>query len=146
MEFLRIILLTFEGFCSLLLIGLILIQKSKGGGLGESFGSSMGESFFGARTGNVLTKATAILSIAFLANTLFLALLMANSHKKTLMSEAVSVPIAPPVSSQPLSPLTSPQTKALPPSPPIEQPGPIANDPSAFTPQPVEPIVPNPSP
>jgi preprotein translocase subunit SecG len=58
-----------------LLVGVILLQRTKSQGLGGmAFGASIGESVFGSRAGNVLTKATVILGCLFLANTLFLAI------------------------------------------------------------------------
>ncbi|MCU0858879.1 MAG: preprotein translocase subunit SecG, partial [Pontiellaceae bacterium] len=75
----RALLIILEAGCSLALIGLILLQKSKEGGLGLSFGSGGGDSLFGARTGNVLSKATVGIGILFLANTLLLGILFAGS-------------------------------------------------------------------
>src|SRR5215208_1154581 len=43
---------------SLLLIGLVLIQKGKGGGLAGAFGGSGGSSAFGSRAGDAFTKIT----------------------------------------------------------------------------------------
>ena len=84
------ILLMLEVLTSMLLIGIILIQKSKGGGLGGSaFGGGSGDSLLGARAGNVLTKITIGLSIFFLSNTLILAILYAESDRKSLMRESV---------------------------------------------------------
>ena len=60
---------------SLLLIGVILLQRSKSEGLGLAFGASTGESLFGARAGNVLTKITVILGIVFMASALLLGVL-----------------------------------------------------------------------
>lgn len=85
MMVLRALLFTVEVVCSLLLIGIILIQKAKGGGLGLAFGGGGTESLFGSRAGNVLTKATVILAIVFMANTVALAILFARSHDATLM-------------------------------------------------------------
>ena len=83
------LLLVLEVLTSILLIGIILMQKSKGGGLGGSaFGGGSGESFFGARAGNVLTKITIGLSVFFLSNTLILAFLYAESDEKSLMEKA----------------------------------------------------------
>ena len=83
------LLLVLEVLTSVLLIGIILMQKSKGGGLGGSaFGGGSGESFFGARAGNVLTKITIGLSVFFLSNTLLLAFLYAESDEKSLMQKA----------------------------------------------------------
>ena len=54
-----------EVIISLMLIAIILVQKSKGGGLGTGFGSAMGESLFGSHANKVLTKITIILSTIF---------------------------------------------------------------------------------
>lgn len=69
-------LIVLEILVSILLTLVILIQPSKGGGgLGGALGGGMGEQLFGARTGNVLTKATIVLATVFLLNTLGLAFL-----------------------------------------------------------------------
>jgi preprotein translocase subunit SecG len=73
--FLTIVLMIVEVVCCLLLLGVILIQKTKGQGMGMAFGSAMGETLFGARAGNVLTRSTVILGIVFLVNTTLLAML-----------------------------------------------------------------------
>lgn len=71
-------LIVAEILVSILLILVILVQPSKSGGLGGAAfggGGGMGEQLFGARTGNVMTKATVILASVFLLNTLLLAFL-----------------------------------------------------------------------
>ena len=62
---------------SLLLIGIILIQPSKAGGLGAAFGG-VGESVFGAQAGSHLTKATVIMTAIFLVLTLLLAAIIGH--------------------------------------------------------------------
>jgi len=79
MTILRSFLLIVEVLCSLMLIGLILLQKSKGGGLGTAFGGGGEGSMFGSRTGNVLTKATIVLGLIFLLNTLVLGIMFSRS-------------------------------------------------------------------
>ena len=69
------LLMAVEAIVCLMLIGIILIQKSKGQGLGVSFGGGAAESVFGGQMGNVLTRTTVILAVAFLANTTLLAVL-----------------------------------------------------------------------
>ena len=93
MIFLKALFVVVEVLCCLMLIGIILLQKSKGEGLGLAFGAGAGESMFGARAGNVLSKATVILGIVFMANSLFLGVLFAQKDK-TLMDE-VAVQQAP---------------------------------------------------
>lgn len=75
MVIIRSLLLVVEVVVSLMLIGLILLQKSKGGGLGVAFGGGGEGSMFGSRTGNVLTKATIVLGLVFLVNTLILGIM-----------------------------------------------------------------------
>ena len=50
----------------LMLIGIILLQRSKGQGAGLSFGGGA-EAIFGAQMGNVLTRTTVVLGFLFLA-------------------------------------------------------------------------------
>ena len=45
----------------LILIGIVLLQKGRGGGLSGAFGGGGGNTAFGAKTGDVLTWATSII-------------------------------------------------------------------------------------
>ena len=67
-----------EAVVSALLIGIILLQKSKGGMGGAAFGGGMGEAIFGSRMGNVLTKSTVVLGSIFLINTILLTVIIAH--------------------------------------------------------------------
>ena len=78
MNLLIILLRIFEVIICLMLIGIILLQRTKGSGAGVSFGGGMAESLFGAQMGNVLTKGTVILGIVFLMNTIVLSILQAK--------------------------------------------------------------------
>jgi preprotein translocase subunit SecG len=51
---------------TLFLIVLILIQRGKGGGLAGAFGGMGGSSAFGARTGDVFTKVTVGVAVAWI--------------------------------------------------------------------------------
>lgn len=105
MTFLKVILVLVQVLSGLLLIVVILLQKSKEGGLGVAFGANMGENLFGSRTGNILTKTTVILAIVFLLNTFLLALVSTRSRGEqgslidragTVMPAAPSrMPVAP---------------------------------------------------
>jgi len=57
---------------ALLLIALILIQPSKSGGMGATFGG-IGESVFGGKAGSHLTKTTVVLTTVFFVIALTLA-------------------------------------------------------------------------
>ena len=69
------LLMALEAVVCLMLIGIILIQRSKGQGMGLSFGGGAAEAVFGGQMGNVLTRTTVILAVVFLANTTVLAIL-----------------------------------------------------------------------
>ena len=76
MEMLNTILLVLQVAVAVTLIGLILIQHGKGADAGAAFGSGASSTVFGARgSGNFLTKATSILALVFLLNSMGLAYL-----------------------------------------------------------------------
>lgn len=91
------LLLVVEVLTSFLLIGIILLQKSKSEGLGMAFGAGAGESLFGARAGNVLSKATVVLGIVFIVTTLLLGMSFARQSEQVWMDQvpAVSQGVAP---------------------------------------------------
>jgi preprotein translocase subunit SecG len=62
-------------FVTLALIGVVLIQRSEGGGLGIGSSQGMGAFMSGRGTANLLTRATAVLATAFMGLSLALALL-----------------------------------------------------------------------
>ncbi len=95
MAVIRTLLIILEAAGSLALIGLILLQKSKSEGLGLAFGGGGNDSLLGARAGNVLTKATVGIGIAFLINTLILGMLFAGSADQSLMDSAGMPAVAP---------------------------------------------------
>ena len=69
------VLLTLHLFVTLALIGVVLIQRSEGGGLGIGGGQGMGNFMTGRGTANLLTRTTAILGTLFFALSLLLAIL-----------------------------------------------------------------------
>jgi len=79
------LLIVVELLCSILLIGVILLQRAKGQGIGLAFGSGMGESLFGSQVGSVLTRTTVILAIVFLVNTTLLAVLGSSRKQKSVI-------------------------------------------------------------
>jgi preprotein translocase subunit SecG len=60
---------------TLALIGVILVQRSEGGGLGVGSSQGMGSFMSGRGTANLLTRTTAILGTAFMVLALALAML-----------------------------------------------------------------------
>jgi preprotein translocase subunit SecG len=77
----------------LALIGVVLLQRSEGGGLG--IGSTGG--FMTSRgTANVLTRATAVLAALFFLTSLLLSILAGVGHKpSSILEGGQSAPLAP---------------------------------------------------
>jgi preprotein translocase subunit SecG len=107
---LNAVLLIIHLFVTLALIGVVLIQRSEGGGLGIGTSQGMGSFMSGRGTANLLTRATAILATAFFALSLTLALLNRGtmSSARSILDTPASpttnlpaVPAAPPVPSAP---------------------------------------------
>ena len=69
------VLLVIHVLVTLALIGVVLIQRSEGGGLGIGTSQGMGSFMSGRGTANLLTRATAILATLFMVLSLTLALM-----------------------------------------------------------------------
>src|ERR1700751_552694 len=84
------------------MIGVILIQKSEGGGLGMSGGGGMSGFMTGRSTHNLLTRARAILAAAFFANRIGLAI-MAGPQRATrsIIEQSQPAPAAPAAPAEP---------------------------------------------
>lgn len=66
---------------TLLLLVVILMQRPKQEGLGAAFGSALTDQAFGARTTDVLKKATVYLGTFFMVSVLVLAILLNKKFK-----------------------------------------------------------------
>jgi preprotein translocase subunit SecG len=96
------VLLMIHLFVTIALIGVVLIQRSEGGGLGIGTSQGMGSFMSGRGTANLLTRTTAILATIFFAMSLALALLnrgagtvSTRSLLDTAPTSAPAVPAAP---------------------------------------------------
>ena len=78
MGVLSVILYTVAVIIAILLVCLVLVQPSKGGGLGSAFGGA-GETVFGAQAMSHLAKLTVVLIAIFFVVTLALAAI--SGHK-----------------------------------------------------------------
>ena len=95
-----LVLLIIHLFVTLALIGVVLIQRSEGGGLGIGSSQGMGGLMSGRGTANLLTRATAVLGAVFFVMSLSLALLNRGSSTvgKSLLdapAAAAPAPVAP---------------------------------------------------
>ncbi|MFL5254410.1 MAG: preprotein translocase subunit SecG [Rhodopila sp.] len=109
------VLLIIHLFVTIALIGVVLIQRSEGGGLGIGSSQGMGAFMSGRGTANLLTRTTAILATLFMALSLTLALLnrgtagagrsIFDTTPAPAASEAPTpAPAAPPVPQGPSAP------------------------------------------
>ena len=90
-------LMIFHGVVSILLIITVLLQFGKGAEAGLLSRGASDSVISGMQQGNILSKATVVISIIFMANSVYLAKLQSNISSKSLLdSEA---PVARPLSS-----------------------------------------------
>lgn len=69
------ILMVIHVFVTITLIGVVLIQRSEGGGLGIGSSQGMGAFMSGRGTANLLTRTTAVLAAIFLGLSLTMAVM-----------------------------------------------------------------------
>ena len=104
------VLLIIHLFVTLALIGVVLIQRSEGGGLGIGSSQGMGSFMSGRGTANLLTRTTAILAVIFMGLSLTLALLNRGSSATSSRSildtppASTATPAAPPKPAVPPAP------------------------------------------
>ncbi len=120
------VLLVLHVFVTLALIGVVLIQRSEGGGLGLGGGQGMGSFMTGRGTANLLTRTTAILGTAFFALSLALALLYKGSATDTNAAILNSPPPATAPAAAPTAPMAPSIPSSLPQTPVDAQPAPLA--------------------
>jgi preprotein translocase subunit SecG len=134
------ILLIIHLFVTLALIGVVLIQRSEGGGLGIGTSQGMGSFMSGRGTANLLTRTTSILGTIFMVLSLVLALLnrgtagvgrsildippTAPASSSTTTPSSPTFGSTPPASATPSSPTSAPEATVpsvpKPPSAPTE--------------------------
>ncbi len=107
------VILVIHLLIALALVGVILIQRSEGGGLGIG-GGNMGGMMSARGTANLLTRTTGILAGCFMATSLILAI-MAGSHTQpaSIIDSMPAQPAAPAAPAQPATPAQ--------PAPPVAQ-------------------------
>ncbi len=90
---------------TLAMIGVILVQRSEGGGLGIGSSQGMGSFMSGRGTANLLTRTTAILGTAFMVLALALAMLGKGQQPRgSLLDQPPTIPTAPAVPAPPALP------------------------------------------
>lgn len=100
------VLLIIHLFVTLALIGVVLLQRSEGGGLGIGSSQGMGSFMTGRGTANLLTRTTAILAVMFFALSLALALLGRGNTQgpRSILDSLPAAPAAPATPAPPPAP------------------------------------------
>jgi preprotein translocase subunit SecG len=87
-------LLVVHGLIALALVGVILLQKSEGGGLG--IGGGTGGGLMTARgAANLLTRSTTVLAVLFIGSSILLAVLAAGTNKAKPVDTSLAAQTAP---------------------------------------------------
>ena len=97
------VLLVIHLMIALAMIGVVLLQRSEGGGLGigggGGGGGGMGGFLTGRGTANLLTRATAVLAACFMVTSIGLTILASGSgERRSIVDE---LPISAPVQEEP---------------------------------------------
>jgi len=117
---LRWILTCIQVFSSLVIVGLVLIQRGKGAEAGAGFGAGASGTVFGARGATTaLSRATAVFAAIFMINSLALAYLGSSTGKqaevqKTILDQAAAPPAKPAPAPGGSAPSSMPATPAPP--------------------------------
>ena len=95
------VLLVIHLLIAIALVGVVLLQRSEGGGLGiggPTSGGGMGGFLTGRGTANLLTRTTAILAACFMATSLTLTILASGStERRSIIDDLPTVPQSAPL-------------------------------------------------
>ena len=90
------------------LVGVILIQRSEGGGLGIGGGGSPGGILSARGAANFLTRMTAILAVAFVVLSIILAALAVETGSIREIDDSLDRSVVTPAEQAPADPLAAP--------------------------------------
>jgi preprotein translocase subunit SecG len=103
------VLLVIQLISAIFLVVVILLQRSEGGALSGLGGAGSSSNLFTARgTGNLLTRLTAILAVAFMASSLLLSIVHSNGSfvgKKSILETPAATSSQPVKSAEPVAPV-----------------------------------------
>lgn len=86
------------------LCGVILLQKSEGGGLGIGGGGTAGGLMTARGAADLLTRSTTILAGLFIATSVLLAVLAASGHKTRKIDTTLATPAGVAAPAKPVTP------------------------------------------
>ena len=96
-------------FVCVVMIGLVLLQKGRGGGLASAFGGAGGNTAFGSKTGDVLTWATSVVFGIFLILAIVMNLVanQVNAQRTAVPGSSAAPTSSTPASGAPATPSTN---------------------------------------
>ena len=98
------VLLIIHLFVTIALIGVVLIQRSEGGGLGIGTSQGMGSFMSGRGTANLLTRTTAVLAAVFMVLSLALGIINKSPSEGRSLLDTPAAPSAPALPAAPSAP------------------------------------------
>lgn len=99
------VILVIHLLLALALVGVILVQRSEGGGLGIG-GGTMGGMMTARGSANLLTRTTAILAACFMTTSIILAILAGGHNRpKSIIEQIPALPAAPTAPAVPAPPV-----------------------------------------
>ena len=121
-----------QGIVAAALVGIILMQKSEGGGLGMGGGGNPSSIFSARGAGDFLTRATTVLATLFVILSIVLAAVAVETTSGGDIDDSLQRQVAP---VDPLAPVTLPADTA-----PVQTGPAPASSPSAPTQDPADPL------
>jgi preprotein translocase subunit SecG len=111
------VLLLVHILLAIALIGVVLLQRTEGGGLGFGGGGSGGNFMTTRGTANLLTRTTAILATCFMATSLLLVLLGGQPNRQRSIVDDLRTPAGAPAAPAPATPSPAPAQAPAPAQP-----------------------------
>lgn len=103
------------------LVGVILVQRSEGGGLGVGGGGSPSGLMSARGAADFLTRSTAVLATIFVLLSILLAAMAVNVTTGREIDTTLERTVAPAAPVDPLAPAADPNAPAVPAAPPARQ-------------------------
>ena len=96
------------------LVGVVLLQRSEGGGLGIGGGGGMGGLMSGRGSANLLTRVTAVLAALFMATSMTLAILATSTGEPRSVLDTPAFDVPAPAAPAPAEAPAAPASPAVP--------------------------------
>lgn len=133
------VLLTIQIVVCIAMIGVILLQRSEGGGLGLGTGGGVSGLMTGRGAANALTRTTVILAAIFISTSIALALVAKSVRSNNPLAPTSGNGGPPPLTTLPGAPAPATPTPSAPPAIPVPSEPAPSSAPAPATPAPTTP-------